>query len=226
MKLIYTGKTKDVFDLENGKYLLRFKDDATGTDGVFDPGSNTVSLSIEGLGREDLRLTEYFFSRINEAGYTTHFICADTEKAEMTVLPAEILGKGLEVICRYRAVGSFLRRYGGYAAEGQALDALVEVTLKDDDRGDPPITRETLEMLGILTGEQYDTLKKLTKEISGVIKETLAEKGMELYDIKLEFGHIGGEIALIDEISGGNMRAYKDGAVVDPMRLAKLILED
>ena len=38
-KLVYTGKTKDVFALDNGNYLLKFKDDCTGKDGVFDPAS-------------------------------------------------------------------------------------------------------------------------------------------------------------------------------------------
>ena len=47
-------------------------------------------------------------------------------------------------------------------------------------------------------------------------------------DIKLEFGRVGeeGEIALIDEISGGNMRAYKDGKYIEPLQLEKLILAD
>jgi len=225
VKLVYEGKTKDVYSIEGGNYLLKFKDDATGTDGVFDPGANTVGLTIEGIGRGGLRLTEYFFRRIIEAGYPTHFVSADIEKAEMTVRPAEIFGKGLEVICRFRAVGSFFRRYGGYAAEGQRLDALVEITLKDDDRDDPLITRDTLEMLGILTGGEYDTLKDLTKKISGVIGGALAEKGMELYDIKLEFGRVDGAIVLIDEISGGNMRVYKDGAIVAPLDLVRQILD-
>ena len=225
MKLVYEGKTKTVYDLENGKYLLKFKDDVTGTDGVFDPGANTIGLTIEGMGRGGLRLTEFFFTKIVEAGFPTHFVSADIEKAEMTVLPAKNLGDGLEVICRYRAVGSFMRRYGTYAKEGQELDALVEVTLKDDDRGDPPITRDTLEMLGILTGEEYDTLKELTRKITGLIKDILATKGMELYDIKIEFGRVGGNIVLIDEISGGNMRVYKDGEIVDPLDLVRLILD-
>ena len=225
MKHVYEGKTKTVYMLDDGNYLLKFKDDATGTDGVFDPGANTVGLSIEGMGRGGLRLTEFFFREINEAGFPTHFISADIGKAEMTVRPAEILGKGLEVICRYRAVGSFLRRYGAYAAEGQSLDALVEITLKDDARGDPLITRDALEMLGVLTGAEYDELKALTKKISGIIKAALAKKGMELYDIKLEFGRIDGKTALIDEISGGNMRVYKDGAIVDPLDLVKYMLD-
>jgi len=225
MKLVYEGKTKTVYDLENGNYLLKFKDDVTGTDGVFDPGANTVGLSIEGMGRGGLRLTEFFFKKISEAGFPTHFVSADIEKAEMVVLPAENLGGGLEVICRYRAVGSFMRRYGMYATDGQKLDALVEVTLKDDDRGDPPITRDALEMLGILSGEDHDILKELTKKISGVIKDNLAAKGMELYDLKLEFGRVGEDIVLIDEISGGNMRVYKDGKIVDPLVLVQLMLD-
>lgn len=225
MKLVYEGKTKNVYDLENGKYLLKFKDDVTGTDGVFDPGANTIGLSIEGMGRGGLRLTEFFFEKISQAGFPTHFISADIEKAEMTVFPATNIGDGLEVICRYRAVGSFLRRYGKYVAEGQKLDALVEITLKDDDRGDPPISRDALEMLGIMTGEEYDVLKDLTRKISGVIRDVLAGKGMELYDIKLEFGRVDGNIVLIDEISGGNMRVYKDGKIVEPLGLVELMLD-
>ena len=48
MKLVYTGKTKNVYALDNGNYLLKFKDDCTGKDGVFDPGENSVGLTIEG----------------------------------------------------------------------------------------------------------------------------------------------------------------------------------
>ena len=225
MKLVYEGKTKDVHDPGDGTYVLKFKDDATGEDGVFDPGSNTVGLTIEGMGRGGLRLTEFFFEKINAAGFPTHFVSADIDKAEMVVRPAAPFGKGLEVICRYRAVGSFMRRYGAYAQEGQKLDALVEVTLKDDARGDPPITRDMLAMLGILSNDEYDTLKDLTKKISGVIKAALADKGMELYDIKLEFGRVDGSVVLIDEVSAGNMRVYKDGTIVGPLDLVQLLLD-
>lgn len=225
MKHVYEGKTKSVFALEDGNYLLKFKDDVTGENGKFDPGSNTIGLSIEGMGRGGIRLTDYFFRKIQDAGFPTHFVSADVENATMTVRPAKVFGKGLEVICRFRAVGSFMRRYGDYAKEGQPLDAFVEVTLKDDDRQDPPITKDALEMLGLLSGAEYEILKSLTQKISSLVKEELAKKGMELYDIKLEFGRVDGEIALIDEISGGNMRAYKDGESVEPLELVSLMLD-
>ncbi len=83
-------------------------------------------------------------------------------------------------------------------------------------------------MLGILSHDEYKILKELTIKISNIIKEELAKKGIELYDIKLEFGKVGEdqEIALIDEISGGNMRAYKDGKYIEPLELERLILQD
>lgn len=224
MELIYKGKTKDVFKKQDGNYLLKFKDDVTGTDGVFDPGANTVGLTIEGVGNAGLRMTKFFFEKLAEKGIPTHFIAADLEDSTMTVYPAQMFGNGLEVICRYRAVGSFMRRYGMYAKDGQELDAFVEVTLKDDEHDDPPITRDALAMLGLLSYEQYDTLKDLTVKISGLVKDELAKKGFELYDIKLEFGFVNGKVALIDEISGGNMRVYKDGTVLKPLELTKAFL--
>ena len=227
MNIVYKGKTKDVYALDNGDYLLKFKDDVTGADGVFDPGANTVGLTIEGVGRAGLRLTKFFYEKLNGMGIDTHYLHADIEKATMTVLPATVFGKGIEVICRYRAVGSFLKRYGMYALEGQELDAYVEVTLKDDDRNDPLITDEALEMLGVMTKDEYKKLVELTKKIAQVVKDELAKKNIELYDIKFEFGRVGKNkhIALIDEISGGNMRAYMNGQYIEPLKLEKLMLE-
>ena len=74
MKLVYTGKTKNVFALDDGNYLLKFKDDCTGADGVFDPGMNTVGLTIDGAGRAGLRLTKHFFEILNKKGIPTHYI--------------------------------------------------------------------------------------------------------------------------------------------------------
>lgn len=69
--------------------------------------------------------------------------------------------------------------------------------------------------------------KELTQKIAGIVKEELAKKVIELYDIKFEFGRDKetNEIMLIDEISGGNMRAYKNGEYIEPLELEKLILE-
>ncbi|MCL2070992.1 MAG: phosphoribosylaminoimidazolesuccinocarboxamide synthase [Oscillospiraceae bacterium] len=229
MELVKKGKTKDVYELENGNYLLKFKDDVTGTDGEFDPGANEVGLSIEGMGNCGLRLTAHFFKLLHKSGVKTHLVNADIDNNTMEVLPAIVFGNGMEVICRFRAAGSFVRRYGDYVKEGQSFaEPFVEVTLKDDERGDPPITKDALDALGIVTNEEYESLKSQTIEICTIVKEELAKHGCELFDIKLEFGitesESESEVILIDEISGGNMRAYKGGSIVAPLQLAKIVL--
>ena len=222
-KLVYTGKTKDVYALENGNYLLKFKDDCTGKDGVFDPGENAVGLTIDGVGDVNLRMSIYFFAKINASGILTHYVSADLENTTMEVLPGKVFGKGLEVICRYKAVGSFYRRYSDYVEEGADLPAYVETTFKNDEKGDPLVTKDGLVDLGVMTAEQYDSLKAMTQAITKIIADDLKEKGLELYDIKFEFGYNDkGEVMLIDEVASGNMRVYKDGQYIDPMTLNKL----
>ena len=223
MEKIYTGKTKDVFKLDNGNCLLKFKDDCTGKDGVFDPGENAVGLTIDGVGDVNLRMSIYFFEKVNAAGIKTHYVNANLEDTTMEVLPAKVFGHGLEVICRHKAVGSFIRRYGDYIEEGADLPAYVEMTFKNDEKGDPLVIKDALVALGVMTDKQYDDIKEMTQKITQIVADDLKEKGLVLYDIKFEFGYNAyGDVMLIDEIASGNMRVYKDGKYIDPMTLSEL----
>ncbi len=226
MQKIYEGKTKTVYQLDDGNVKLFFKDDVTGKDGVFDPGENQVGLTIKDNGYYGLLMTKLMFEKIEQAGISTHYISANPDERTMTVKPVTVFGKGIEVICRLKATGSFIRRYGEYAKDGDILDYYVEVSLKDDEKGDPFISEELLEKFKILDKDEYKTLEKATKDITKIIQKTIEDKKLELIDIKLEFGRDKqGNIVLIDEISGGNMRVYKDGKSVKPIELSKILLD-
>lgn len=222
MELIYKGKTKDVYSLGDHQVVLKFKDDVTGSDGAFDPGANQVGLSIEGMGLKNLAMSQYFFQKIQEEGIPSHYVRSDLNKGEMVVKEARPFGFGLEVITRFKAVGSFIRRYGAYIEEGAPLDDYVEFTIKDDQREDPLITKEGLIALGIMDQATYDTIVEMNLKIAHLIKDELASKGLELYDLKLEFGRSTTDktVMVIDEVSAGNMRVYKDGILLSPLDLA------
>ena len=225
MKKLYEGKTKDVYGLENGNVLLKFKDDCTGKDGVFDPGENTVGLTIEGIGRENLKTSIYYFELLKQAGIKTHYVNANVEDATMEVLPATVFGHGLEVICRLVATGSFVRRYGEYIKNGTPLKGgYVECTFKNDEKGDPLVTSEGLEALGVMSQEMFASMKEQTLKITKIVADDLASIGLQLWDIKFEFGYNNNEVILIDEIASGNMRVYKGDTIVDPIELTSLIL--
>ncbi len=85
MKKVYTGKTKDVVELYNGKLELLFLDDCTGQDVVFDPGENSIGLTLEGIGRENLKTSVHYFELLKEAGIKTHYVSADIERSTMEV---------------------------------------------------------------------------------------------------------------------------------------------
>ena len=230
MKKIYEGKTKDVYSLDNGNVLLKFKDDCTGKDGVFDPGENAVGLTIEGIGRANLQSSIHYFELLKQAGIKTHYVSANIEDATMEVLPAECFGKaqgggGLEVICRLVATGSFIRRYGEYIKDGTRIEGgYVECTFKNDEKGDPLVTGEGLAVLGVMSPAMFESMKEQTLKITKIVADDLKTIGLDLWDIKFEFGYNNGEVILIDEIASGNMRVYKDGKIVDPVELTKLIL--
>ena len=225
MKKLYTGKTKDVFGLENGNVLLKFKDDCTGKDGVFDPGENTVGLTIDGIGKENLKTSVYYFELLKEAGIKTHYVSANIEESTMEVLPGKVFGHGLEVICRLVATGSFIRRYGEYIKDGTPLEGgYVECTFKNDEKGDPLVTAEGLAALGVMSLEMFNQMKEQTLKITKIVADDLASIGLQLWDIKFEFGYNNGEVILIDEIASGNMRVYQGDKIVEPVKLTSLIL--
>jgi phosphoribosylaminoimidazole-succinocarboxamide synthase len=101
----------------------------------------------------------------------------------------------------------------------------VEFTLKDDKRGDPLITEDALVALDIVSGETVDYMKDTARKATTIIKDHLASRGLELIDIKYEFGEVEGKAIIIDEVSGDSMRVVKDGKVLMQKGLALALLE-
>ena len=212
MQKIYTGKTKDVFLRGDGSVLLRFKDTVTGVGNTIDSGANEVIGEVTGKGRSSFRLTLHFFELLRKAGIPTHFISAGPDAN--TVIARLARSFRLEVICRMKAWGSFVRRYGNYVSEGESLPPLVEFTLKDDERGDPLITEDALVALNIVSREAIDYMRVTARQATSLIAGHLSERGLELIDIKYEFGEVDGQTMIIDEVSGDSMRVARHGQIL------------
>ena len=224
MELLKTGKTKDVYKLPDGNFLLKFKNTVTGHEtGESDPGGNSVVGSVNGVGTGALKMSVYYFNLIKNTDIPTHYVSANFCNNEMIVRPAKSFGNGLEFIIRYKASGSFVRRFGLYCKDGDILPKIFEVTLKDDEHEDPPATKEILMTLNLLSHSQYDEIHDKAVRICDLIYNDLKNRGLELIDIKVEFGIVDGKIALIDEISSGNMRVLRDGKKLDYLTLSGLI---
>ena len=225
MKKLYEGKTKNVMlDEETGIVHLFFKDDATGENGVFDPGSNTVGGSVEGKGKVGLEVSKYFFELMEKNGIPTQYLGADLEQGLMKVRNLTV--PRLEFIVRYFTAGSMCRRFT--LEEGIPFNPpYAEVTLKDDEQDDPLISERICLMKGILKEGQYEEAQKVVLSVGEVLKKELASMNLTLIDFKIEVGYDEtGKIYLADEITPDIWRVKDtDGNIPNQIDCAKMILE-
>lgn len=225
MKQLYEGKTKNVMlDEETGIVHLFFKDSATGENGVFDPGSNSVGGSVEGKGKVGLAVSAYFFELMEKNGIPTHYLGSDIEKGLMKVRNLTV--PRLEFVVRYETAGSMCRRFT--LPEGIVFDPpYAEVTLKDDIQGDPLISERICLMKGILLPGQYDEAIEIVKKVGEVLKVELASMNLKLIDFKIEVGYDEtGKIFVADEITPDIWRVRDEaGNIPNQIDCAKLILD-
>ena len=225
MKTLYDGKTKTVLlDEATGVVNLLFKDTATGENGMFDPGYNTVGGSVEGKGKIGLRISKYFFEIMEQNGIPTHYLGADIDKCLMQVRKLTV--PKLEFVLRYFTAGSMCRRFT--LPEGIPFDPpYKEVTLKDDEQGDPLITERLCLMKDMLKPGMYDEGLRLVEQVGEVLKRELAAMDLKLIDFKIEIGYDeAGKVYVVDEITPDIWRVKdKNGVIPNQIDCAKLILE-
>ncbi|MCL2064137.1 MAG: phosphoribosylaminoimidazolesuccinocarboxamide synthase [Candidatus Cloacimonetes bacterium] len=237
LKLLYVGKTKDVYQVDETTLLLHTKDTITGwkikkSDGsveiVEDPGANEVVGEISGIGLKNLISSVIYFTKLNNAGISNHFLDADLTEKSMLVRKANSIGAGLECIVRFKAMGSIVRTYPDYVTQGQKLNDFFEVTTKNDFAGDPRISREFLtnpDFGPILTDSQYEEMKSIALSAAKIIRDELILSDCELIDIKFEVGLQNNQIILIDEISAGIMRVNKNNVLLSEEDLAEILAQ-
>jgi len=212
LKLIYSGKTKDVFSTGNPKLIIfQFKDTILGhPNGTPDRGGHFKVGELKGKGKAVVESIKIFASLLGSKGILTHFV---REIDDQHILFKKTNRIALEVICRNQAWGSFLRRYKNHVQQGQPLHGLVELTLKDDELDDPLITDESVISLGIAEAHEIQTIYRVTKEINQILLEYFDNLNLKLVDFKVEYGRLEDALVLIDDVvSVDTMR------VLDPTR--------
>ena len=204
MKIIYEGKTKRIVSAGE-RMVLQFKDDVTGdADGNVNPGGDFIVGHMEGKGAASAKVAAFLFKLLGEAGIETHFRKLRSS-TEIEVLPAGRIP--LEVIYRAKAYGSFLTRYRGHVEQMSPLD-LIEFNLKDDVLHDPLITTQAITKLGIASASELLQIEVIVHKVASVVMKALAARGLELVDMKLEFGRTDDKLLVVDELSGDTMRVY------------------
>ncbi len=201
-EILREGKSKKLLITEDPEVLIQyFKDDATAFNGE-------KKGIIESKGRVNCQISARIFKMLEEKGFLTHYRGLASDR-EMLVDRVDIIP--LEVVIRNVVAGSLAKRFG--IEEGTALaEPLQEFFLKDDDLGDPLLTRNHILAFGWATNEEMDYLAAEGLRINAVMTEFWASLGIRLVDHKLEFGRrADGTIVLADEITPDGCRLWEIG---------------
>jgi len=224
MKQLYDGKTKQILVDEQGQQFLFFKDSATGENGMFDPGYNTVGGSVEGKGKIGLMISKYFFELMEKSGIPTTYLGADVDACLMKI--RDLTVPPLEFVLRYYTAGSMCRRFR--MEEGIAFEPpYLEVTAKDDEQGDPLISDRLCQMKGLLRPGQYDEALGILVKVGEVLRAELASLDLKLIDFKIEIGYDEtGKMYVVDEITPDIWRVKDtDGKIPNQIDCAKMLIE-
>lgn len=204
MELLYEGKAKKIYSSENsGEILIKYKDSATAFNGE-------KKAEIEGKGRLNLKFARHFFTLLENAGIKTHTV---KYIDDLSLIAKKVEIVLLEVVIRNYAAGSICKREGW--EKGHKFDPpLFEIFYKNDEMGDPLVTKEYAIENGLATEAEISKIKSEALKVNRILSDYLATKDVTLVDFKLEFGRLpDGEIILADEISPDTCRFWKLGTM-------------
>lgn len=200
MTKLAEGKTKMIYanpqDVKT-VYMV-FKDDITAGDGV----KHDV---IPGKARVDWQTNRDIFTYLNRRGVKTHYI--DTPAEQVALVRKLDFKINLEVVSRRVAGGSIL--HWGKVQLGDRFDPVVtQFHYKDDPLHDPMLDEGYVRYLIGKGAREYQAMYDINQQVFLILEKAFSRFGMQLVDMKLEYGLIDGEVVLIDEITGGSFRLW------------------
>ncbi len=241
-QLIRAGKTKNIFATgQEGLVLIHTRDTVTVGDGerVFD---------VPGLGIIRNEISAYCMRALTEAGIRTSFRgnCAGTSITfadSLEMVP-------LEVVFRFFAEGSYLKRNPGAKQGEEFPSAIIEYFYKDDDNHDPFVVpdgeflsfhkpKEPVSSISRVGGRSsfggvfpnlswtandfFAGIEQTTRNIAIALRAKFAKQGLVLLDGKFEYGlNSDGFITLGDSIDPDSLRLKN----AEGTQLDKQVLRD
>ena len=199
-KKLYEGKAKILYaSPEKNLAIQHFKDDATAF-------NNQKKATIEGKGILNNRISEHILTCLGQAGIKNHFI-KRINMREQLIKHVNIIP--IEFIVRNIATGSLTKRLG--IEEGTILNnPLIEYCLKNDDLGDPLISKEHILTFKWASKKEIEKIDKQLHRINDYLVGMFRGVGIKLVDFKVEFGRVknSNEVILADEISPDTCRLW------------------
>ena len=207
---VYHGKVRDVYSLSDDLLVMIATDRISAFDVILPKG-------IPYKGQVLNQIASYFLE-------ATADICPNWRLATpdpMVTVGKRCEGFRVEMIIRGYLTGSAWREYqagcrelcGVKLPEGMKENQrfpqpIITPTTKADAGHDENISREQIIAQGLVSEKDYEVMERYTRKLFERGTQMAAEKGLILVDTKYEFGKLGDEVMLIDEIHTPDSSRY------------------
>jgi len=210
MRLIRSGKVKDLYELDNGNILFHFSDRVS----AFDVNMATPIIR---KGEVLCKFAEFWFEALD----TPHHMVRVVAKNKMEVKRLQIIP--LECVVRGYFYGSFVHRYKQRLQSelpsdfnpvlGSKLpEPIFDPTTKSEQH-DQPIDRHTAISSGILSDNDYHLLETRSISLYKKMSEIVDKAGFIIADVKFEFGmDEKGNLVLGDSLGPDEYRLWLKSA--------------
>ena len=200
--LIFEGNEKQVFATDHpDQVIFHYKD-------VTVAYNNVKRARFKGKGALDNQISAILLDYLNKNGVETHFI-EQLGPQEQLCRKIEIIP--LQVVVHNRIAGSLAARLG--VEEGfRHPNTIVDLRYNNDELEDPFINRDHAVALGLATYRELDEMYNVARRVNDLLKPLFHQAGIELVDMKIEFGRASdtGAIIISDEISPDTCRLWDE----------------
>ena len=200
--LIFEGNEKKIYATDvPDQVIFHYKDVAVAY-------NNVKRARFKGKGALNNQISAILLDYLNENGVETHYISTLGEKEQLCRM-IEIIP--LQVVVHNRIAGSLAFRLG--VPEGfQHQNTIVDLRYNNDELDDPFINRDHAVALGLATYQALDWMYDTARRANELLKPLFHKAGIELVDMKIEFGRAAdsGAIIISDEISPDTCRLWDE----------------
>ena len=200
--LIFDGNEKQIFATDQpDRVIFRYKDVAVAY-------NNVKRARFKGKGALNNQISALLLDYLNRNGVETHFI-EQLDDCEQLCRKIEIIP--LQVVVHNRIAGSLAARLG--VDEGfRHANTILDLRYNNDELEDPFINRDQAVALHLATYQELDEMYNIARRVNELLKPLFHKAGIELVDMKIEFGRASdtGAIIISDEISPDTCRLWDE----------------
>lgn len=209
-KNVYHGKVRDVYNINDELLVMVASDRISAFDVV-------LPRAIPYKGQVLNQIAEKFLDATKDIVPNWKIASPDpmvTIGKYCNPFPIEMIIRGYLTGSSWRTYKSGARAICGVAvAEGlrehqRFAEPIVTPTTKATEGHDEDISKEEIIKQGLVSPEDYEKMEDFTRKLFQRGTEIAAEKGLILVDTKYEFGKVGDQIYLIDEIHTPDSSRY------------------